>query len=91
MRADVTAALSKAVHTRYPGLHIGAYMESGGTDGMHYRSNGVPTLAISAIFMDEADMFAHGLNERIPVSSFYDGLDHWMVIMQELAGPANNK
>ncbi|PHQ68172.1 MAG: hypothetical protein COB92_00930 [Robiginitomaculum sp.] len=91
MRADVTAALSKAVHTRYPGLHIGAYMESGGTDGMHYRSNGVPTLAISAIFMDEADMFAHGLNERIPVSSFYDGLDHWMVIMQELAEPANNK
>ena len=91
MRADVTAALSKAVHARYPGLHIGAYMESGGTDGMHYRSNGVPTLAISAIFMDEADMFAHGLNERIPVSSFYAGLGHWMVIMQELAGPAANK
>ena len=87
MRADVTAALSKAVHARYPGVHIGAYMESGGTDGMHYRSNGVPTLAISATFMDEADMFAHGLNERIPVSSFYDGLDHWMIIMQELAGP----
>ncbi len=88
MRADVTAALSKAVHARYPDLSIGAYMESGGTDGMHFRNAGVPTLAISGIFMNEADMFAHGLNERVPVSSFYAGLDHWMIIMKELAGPA---
>ena len=86
MRDDVTAALSKAVHARYPGLPIGAYMESGGTDGMHFRSAGVPTLAMSAMFMNEADMFAHGLNGRVPVNSFYEGLDHWVIIMKELAG-----
>lgn len=86
MRDDITAALSKAVHARYPGLPIGAYMESGGTDGMHFRSAGVPTLAMSALFMKESDMFAHGLNERIPVDAFYDGLDHWMIIIKELAG-----
>lgn len=87
LRNDVTAALSKAVHARYPGLSIGAYMESGGTDGMHFRSAGIPTLAISAGFIKQSDMYAHGLNERMPVSSFYDGLDHWVVIMKELAGP----
>lgn len=87
MRDDVTAAVSKAVHARYPGLPIGAYQESGGTDGKQFRAAGVPTLAVSAIFMRNEDMFAHGLNERLPVSSFYDGLDHWMIIMKELAGP----
>lgn len=87
LRDDVTAALSKAIHARYPGLPIGAYMESGGTDGMHFRSAGTPTLAISAGFIKQSDMFAHGLNERMPVSSFYAGLDHWVVIMKELAGP----
>jgi acetylornithine deacetylase/succinyl-diaminopimelate desuccinylase-like protein len=87
LRDDVTSALSKAVHARYPGLPLGAYMESGGTDGMHFRSAGIPTLAISANFMNESDMYAHGLNERMPVSSFYGGLDHWMIIMKELAGP----
>lgn len=87
LRDDVTAALSKAIHVRYPDLPIGAYMESGGTDGMHFRSAGIPTLAMSANFMNEADMYAHGLNERMPVSSFYAGLDHWMIIMKELAGP----
>lgn len=89
MRADVTAALSKAVHARYPGLPIGAYMESGGTDGMHFRKAGVPTLAMSPIFMKSGDMFAHGLNERLPVASFYDGLDHFMIIIKELAGPTS--
>lgn len=90
MRADVTAALAKAVHARYPGLPIGAYQESGGTDGMHFRKAGVPTLAMSPIFMKSGDMFAHGLNERIPVASFYDGLDHWMIIMKDLAGPESD-
>ena len=89
MREDVTAALSKAVHARYPGLPIGAYMESGGTDGMHFRKAGVPTLAMSPIFMKSGDMFAHGLNERLPVASFYNGLDHFMIIIKELAGPAS--
>lgn len=86
MRDDVAAALAKAVHARYPDLAIGPYMESGGTDGMHYRKAGVPTLGISAIFMKESDMYAHGLNERIPVDSFYEGLDHWMIVIKELAG-----
>lgn len=88
MRDDVTAALSKAVHARYPGLPIGPYMESGGTDGMHFRKAGIPTLAMSAAFINPDDMLAHGLNERMPVSSFYAGLDHWMTIIKELAGPS---
>ncbi|MCA8887717.1 MAG: M20/M25/M40 family metallo-hydrolase [Parvularculaceae bacterium] len=87
MRDDVVAAVSKAVHARYPGMKIGAYQSSGGTDGMHFRNAGVPTLAMSAIFMNEEDSYAHGLNERIPVKSFYDGLDHWMIIIKDLAGP----
>lgn len=87
MREDVTAAVTKAVHARHPGLLVGAYQESGGTDGKQYRAAGVPTLAMSAIFMKPSDMFAHGLNERLPVESFYAGLDHWMIIMKELAGP----
>ena len=90
MREDVTAALSKAVHARYPDLPVGAYMESGGTDGMHFRKAGVPTLAMSPIFMKPGDMFAHGLNERIPVESFYAGLDHFKIIIDELAGPATS-
>ena len=86
LRDDVMAAVGTAVHSRYPDLAIMGYMESGGTDGMHFRSAGIPTWAMSSVFMDPDEMYAHGLNERLPVKAFYDGLDHWTIILKELAG-----
>ena len=85
-RPDVMAAVSKAVHARYPGLKIIPYMESGGTDGMHFRKAGVPTWGISGVFMNPDEMFAHGLNERVPKAAFYGALDHWSTIIRALAG-----
>ena len=86
LREDVRAAISEAVHPRYPGIRLLPYMESGGTDGMHFRRAGVPTWAASGIFMNPDEMFAHGLNERVPIKAFYDALDHWSIIIRELAG-----
>ncbi|MEM7360454.1 MAG: M20/M25/M40 family metallo-hydrolase [Pseudomonadota bacterium] len=85
-REDVMAAIAKAVHPRYPGLTIMPYMESGGTDGMHFRKAGIPTWAVSGVFMNPANVFAHGLNERLPKKAFYDGLEHWIILLEELAG-----
>jgi acetylornithine deacetylase/succinyl-diaminopimelate desuccinylase-like protein len=87
LREDVVDAVSEAVEARYPKIQILAYMESGGTDGMHFRRAGIPTWAVSEIFMNEDEMFAHGLNERVPIKAFYDALDHWSIIIHELAGP----
>ncbi len=86
LREDVRAAVSAAVHKRYPDVRLIAYMESGGTDGMHFRKAGIPTWAVSGIFMNPDEMFAHGLNERVPIKAFYDALDHWTIIIKELAG-----
>lgn len=85
-REDVVAAVSRAVHSRYPDVPIIPIMESGGTDGMHFRRAGIPTWAVSGVFMDPDDMYAHGLNERVPIDAFYGALDHWSIILRELAG-----
>jgi len=85
-RADVLSAVGKAVHSRYPGLDLITYMSSGGTDAMHFRGAGVPTWGVSGIFMNPDERFAHGLNERVPIKAFYDALDHWSIIIRELAG-----
>lgn len=86
LREDVVNAVKKAVHQRYPGVAVIGYMESGGTDGMHFRRAGIPTWAVSGIFMNPDEMFAHGLNERVPIDAFYRALDHWSIILKELAG-----
>jgi carboxypeptidase PM20D1 len=88
-RDDVMAAVGKAAHARYPGLKIVPYMASGGTDGMHFRRAGIPTWGVSAIFMNPDEMYAHGLNERAPIEAFYGALDHWSIIIRELAGPGS--
>ena len=84
---DVLAAVNSALEARGLDVDIFPHMSSGGTDGMHYRNLGYDTVAISGAAAKPNDTFAHGLNERLLVSSFYDGLDHWYVILKELAGP----
>ncbi|HKX91321.1 MAG TPA: M20/M25/M40 family metallo-hydrolase [Sphingomicrobium sp.] len=84
LRPDVERAIAASIHKRYPGVPLSPYLESGGTDGLVYRSAGIPTWASSGVFIKPDEMFAHGLNERIPVKSFYDGLDHIYDLAVEL-------
>ena len=83
-RMDVTRAISKAVHNRYPGLNIVPSMSSGYTDALYYRRAGIPTYGVSSRFTKPGISNAHGINERIPKATFFEGLNHWMVIIKEL-------
>jgi acetylornithine deacetylase/succinyl-diaminopimelate desuccinylase-like protein len=86
-REDVTAALRAALSTRYPDIVIIPSMSSGGTDGMHFRRAGVPTYGASAGFTVLGESAnAHGLDERVNVEFFYAGLDHWPVLIRNIAG-----
>jgi len=85
LRDDVLAAVRKAVDTRYPGLELIPSMSSGGTDGMHFRAAGIPSYGVNGIFMKSSDSFAHGLNERLPVDSFYSNVEHWYVLLKAIA------
>ena len=85
LREDIRAAVSEAVHVRYPGVKILGYMSSGGTDAVHFRNAGIPTWGMTGLFMNPDDDFAHGLNERVPINAFYDALNHWSIIIRSLA------
>ena len=86
MRPDVMKAIAQVVHDKYPGVPVVPYLESGGTDGKVYRTAGIPTFASSGLFSKPSEMYAHGLNERLPVNSFYEGLDHIFRLAVELGG-----
>lgn len=86
LRDDVLAALRIAVDNKFPGLDIIPSMSSGGTDGMHFRAAGIPSYGVNGGYSKPNDTFAHGLNERILVQSFYDNLAHWYVLLKAIAG-----
>ncbi len=87
--SNVPEGLEPAIRTaltyRFPDITLVPYMESGGTDGMHYRNVRIDTIGISGRGYVAEEMFAHGLNERLRVKEFYDGLDYWLLLLTELS------
>jgi len=86
LRPEIERAITQSIHKRYPKVAVSPYLESGGTDGMVYRTVGIPTWASSGVFIKPDEMFAHGLDERIPIKSFYDGLEHVYDLARALGG-----
>ena len=86
IRPDVMTAVAKAVHTSYPGVPLVPDMAAYATDGAVCRAAGIPTYGVRGLFLKESEDFSHGLDERIPVRSFHAAVDHWYVLLKELAG-----
>jgi acetylornithine deacetylase/succinyl-diaminopimelate desuccinylase-like protein len=91
LRKDVVDAVTRVVHQFYPGAAIVPQQASGATDGLVFRAAGIPTYGVDPTFIKDKDGFAHGLNERIPVKSFYDGLEMWYLLVKDLAGTSKKK
>ena len=53
---------------------------------MHFRAAGSPNNGVSVSYGKASDNFAHGLNERVLVETFYDNLKQWYVLLKALAG-----
>jgi len=78
--AAVTAATSKV----FPGLPVVPSMETGATDAIYLRGEGIPTYGVSGIFNDEDDIRAHGRDERVLAKSFYDAVDFMYEVITTL-------
>ncbi|HEV7432951.1 MAG TPA: M20/M25/M40 family metallo-hydrolase [Steroidobacteraceae bacterium] len=86
LREDVLAGVNKALHVRYPGVPIVPMQEPGLSDAVFTRGIGIATYGVGSGFIKDSDNYMHGLNERVPVQSFYDYLNFWYVLVKDLAG-----
>jgi acetylornithine deacetylase/succinyl-diaminopimelate desuccinylase-like protein len=86
LRDDVLQAVRAAVDATHPGVPVTPSMGVGTSDSLFFRAAGIPTYGTGEIFIKGSDDFAHGLDERVPVASFYDGLVHWRTLLLRLAG-----
>jgi acetylornithine deacetylase/succinyl-diaminopimelate desuccinylase-like protein len=73
MRADLFKAVSRLTDTLWPGVPAVPIMVMGATDGLHLRAIGIPTYGIQGLFMDRDDIRFHGRDERMSVTSFFEG------------------
>jgi len=73
MREDVLRAVSRLTDTLWPGVPTVPIMVMGATDGLYLRVAGIPTYGVQGFFMDRDDIRFHGHDERMGVTSFFEG------------------
>ena len=73
MREDVFRAVSRLTDTLWPGVPVIPTMVMGATDGMYLRAAGIPTYGVQGFFMERNDVRFHGRDERMSVTSFFEG------------------
>src|SRR3954471_8719478 len=71
--AELRSHIERVTKEMWPGLPVIPTMGTGATDGSRLRNAGIPTFGVAGQFYGDSN--AHGMNERIPQSAFYDSLE----------------
>jgi len=87
LRPDVMNGLQKVVDQMWPGVPVVPVMDAGASDGAISRAAGIPTYGVPGVFIDINDDRSHGRDERLPVASFYEGLDFYYRFIKVLTSP----
>ena len=85
IRADVVAAVTRAVHIGYPGVPVFPTMSAGASDSMWFRNEHIPSYGVSPLFIKDSDRFSHGLNERIPVADIPPSISYLLSLFTDLS------
>ncbi|HEY0757801.1 MAG TPA: M20/M25/M40 family metallo-hydrolase [Acidisarcina sp.] len=84
LRQDVMDNLEAVSARFWPGTPVIPTMANGASDGVYTNAAGLPTYGISGVAIDINDERAHGKDERVLVSSFYQGVDFFYQYLKAL-------
>ena len=79
-------SVSDVVHSMWPGVPIIPAMSAGASDSIFTRNAGIPSYGIGGGWDDIHDIRAHGRDERMKVSTFYETVEFTYRLMKKLTG-----
>jgi acetylornithine deacetylase/succinyl-diaminopimelate desuccinylase-like protein len=82
LRPDVMGPVEKVTAQLYPGVPVVPVMDSGASDNSSTRAAGYASYGLAGVFIDINDDRSHGRDERLPVTSFYDGVEFYYQLMK---------
>ena len=82
---EVLGPIERITQDMWPGVAVIPIMSAGATDGLYLRNAGIPVYGVSGIFRERGDNRAHGQDERILVSAFFDGQEFLYRLTKALA------
>jgi acetylornithine deacetylase/succinyl-diaminopimelate desuccinylase-like protein len=87
IKPEVMTALTEAAGKFWPGVPIIPDMADGASDGVFTNAAGMPTYSISGIALETNDVRAHGKDERVPVNSYFTGVEFFYQFLKTLTTP----
>jgi acetylornithine deacetylase/succinyl-diaminopimelate desuccinylase-like protein len=70
------------VTSMWPNLPVVLDMDAGASDSKYTRGVGIPTFGITGMFTDIDDNRAHGRDERVPITGFYEDVEFTYRLMK---------
>jgi acetylornithine deacetylase/succinyl-diaminopimelate desuccinylase-like protein len=70
----------------WPGIPVVPTMGTGATDGVYTNPAGIPTYGVCGLAIDIDDDRSHGRDERLPVASFYTGVEFYYRYLKAVGG-----
>jgi acetylornithine deacetylase/succinyl-diaminopimelate desuccinylase-like protein len=86
LRPDVMQSIETLTAQFWPGIPVIPSMSTGATDSRFLRAIGISAYGHSGLANDIDDNRIHGRDERVPVKSFYDGLEYQYRLVKALSG-----
>ena len=76
--------LERIAGEMWHGVPVIPDMETGASDSIYTIAAGLPSYGVNGIAIDQDDVRAHGKDERVRVSSFYDGVEFYYRYLKAL-------
>jgi acetylornithine deacetylase/succinyl-diaminopimelate desuccinylase-like protein len=83
---EVFGAIEKLASEFWPGAPVIPVMSAGASDGAFMRNAGIATYGHPGLASDVSENRAHGRDERVPVKSFYEGVEYLYRLAKMLGG-----
>ena len=84
---EVMGPIRRITEELWPGTPVLPVMSTGATDALYLRGAGIPVYGVSGIFGDMDDTRAHGQDERIQASHFFEGQEFLYRLARALTSP----
>jgi acetylornithine deacetylase/succinyl-diaminopimelate desuccinylase-like protein len=82
--SEVIQPLERVTDAMWPSAPVIPEMETGASDSVYTIAAGIPTYGVSGVALDQDDVRAHGKDERVRVSSFFDGVEFYYRYLKAL-------
>jgi acetylornithine deacetylase/succinyl-diaminopimelate desuccinylase-like protein len=85
--AEVLRPLEQVAAQMWPGAPVIPEMETGASDSIHTMAAGIPSYGINGVGIDQDDIRAHGKDERLRVSSYFEGVEFYYRFFKAMTSP----